>query len=308
MNDRRNNSALIIATLAMIMSTITGTQPLRQKMAEVVSVQTSEIIESVDDSGGTVLPEDPMMDGGPIPIIPVPEPQDDDIPVPPGATDKPVLVDDLKIKIDGPADAMVGDMVKLHAVITGTPTAIKWVIDPPVDDFEPLDGGLRAVFANRNVGTYHVVCSIAGNNGHVDVDTHEFEIIPQPPEHALTAHTIGELTPQLTVEELVRRWLAEVRSPNKLGEAHAIAGSFRGIANTLRSGNVPGPDLLREVQRASEIAVGPQAFANWRGYFDRVREFLIPLNAARTVFTPEQYANTFDNIASVMETLTTMEQ
>lgn len=303
------NQALLIATLALIVSVVGHVPTLRQKTAYHPIKQFKaglrwenqfEMIEP--ETGGTVLIDDPMTHNPPIPVE---SPTDIEVIIPPETTAPPVLVNELNIHIDGPADAMVGDMVKLHADITGKPSAIKWLIDPPVDDFITLDGGLRAVFSNRNVGVYHVVCSVAGNDGHVDVDTHSFEIVPQPPENPLTPNTISQLTPQLSVEELIKRWLAEVKSPNKLGEAHAIAGSFRNVASLLRSGTIPGPDLLRSVEQAGEIAIGPQFFKNWKPFFERTREFLLPLNASKTVFTPEQYANTFENIATVMETLST---
>lgn len=331
MIDRRSTQALFVACAAIILSFGGNLTSLRQKTAAVVPTQTEvkktytkEEVESalwyldqlaqVDPAelpdGGTVLVDDPMRGNGPIPVEPEPLPPrtDVEVTVPEGVNDKPVLIEELDVHIDAPVDAMVGDLVKLHAIVVGKPSAIKWLIDPPIDDFETLDGGMRAVFSNRNVGVYHVVCSVAGNDGHVDVDTHTFEIVPQPPENPLTPQTVAQLTPQLSVEELIKRWLAEVRSPNKIGEAHAIAGSFRSVSSTLRSGNIPGPDLLRSVEEASEIAVGPQAFKSWKGFFDRTREFLLPLNAARTVFTPDQYANTFENIATVLETLTAVEQ
>lgn len=315
--ERSNYITQFLAAIIFMMVVAQAAEPtLRQKGAEVLdwkqweetlsdpAIPQPEITEPVD-SEGSVLVTDPMDEGGPIPIDPLPT--DTEVLVPPGANDPPVLVEELSTHISGPTDAMVGDMVKLHAIIRGKPTAIKWLISPEVDDFETLDGGMRAVFANRNVGVYHVVCSVAGNDGHVDVDTHTFEIVPQPPENPLTPNTISQLTPQLSVDELIKRWLAEVNTSNKVGEAHAIAGSFRSVASLLRSGTIPGPDLLRSVQEGSEVAVGPQAFKLWRGYFDRIREFLVPLNASRVVFTPEQYANTFENIATVMETLTAVE-
>lgn len=322
MNDRRFNAALFFGCVLLVVGTRQAPiqtpvqqadfrQPTKEEL-EALNAWFNSPAVADDIEPPTILVEDPMLDGGPIPVNPPPQPSlpenNGEVVVPPGANDKPVLLEELSVHIDAPADAMVGDMVKLHAIIIGKPTAIKWIIDPPIDDFETLDGGLRAVFANRNAGTYHVVCSIAGNDGHVDVDTHTFEIVPQPPENPLTPDTISKLTPQLSVEELIKRWLAEVKSPNKVGEAHAIAGSFRSVASLLRSGTIPGPDLLRNVEQAGESAVGPQAFKGWKGYFDRIREFLVPLNAARTVYTPEQYANTFENIASVMETLNAVEQ
>jgi hypothetical protein len=323
MNTERRHYGLFFFVCVALVAGIGDVPVLRQKYAQIIPLIkdepdsldpfTPEQREQIDTilshvlEGGTVLLEDPMLEGGPIPNLPDPTETDIEVVIPPGATDKPELIEELNIHISAPADAMVGDMVKLQAVVVGKPTAIKWLIDPPIDDFETLDGGLRAVFSNRNPGKYHVVCSIAGNDGRVDVDTHTFEIVPQPPENPLTPQTLANLTPQLSIEELIRRYLAGVRSPNKLGEAHAIAGSFRTVASTLRAGNIPGPDLPREVEQAAEIAIGPAAYKNWKPFFSDVRELLLPLNQARVIFTPEQYANSFENIASVLETLTTME-
>lgn len=206
----------------------------------------------------------------------------------------------LAIQLRGPRDVMVGDMVDLTTEITGAPTDFKWTVEPQTDGLRVLDGGARAVFSNREVGDYVLFVSVAGQGGQVAHATKIITILPQPPENPITASSLPLAQPQVDVADLVRRWVAEVGHASK-GETLAVADTFRQAANLLRGG-VVGSDPLRDVEAATEIALGPNAAQPWLGtFFVRMREFLVPLNSTGNLQTPEQYANSFDNFAAMLE-------
>lgn len=206
----------------------------------------------------------------------------------------------LAIQLRGPRDVMVGDMVDLTTEITGAPTDYKWTVQPETDGLRVLDGGARAVFSSRDVGDYALFVSVAGQGGQVAHAVKVVTILPQPPENPITASTLPLAAPQVDVSDLVRRWVAEVGHASK-GETLAVADTFRQAANLLRGG-VVGSDPLRDVESATEIALGPNAAQAWLGtFFVRMREFLVPLNSTGNLQTPEQYANSFENFAAMLE-------
>lgn len=206
----------------------------------------------------------------------------------------------LGIQLRGPRDVMVGDMVDLTTEITGAPTDFKWTVEPQTDGLRVLDGGNRAVFSNREVGDYVLFVSVAGQGGQVAHATKIITILPQPPDNPITASTLPLAAPQVDVSDLVRRWVAEVGHASK-GETLAVADTFRQAANLLRGG-VVGSDPLRDVESATEIAIGPNAAQPWLGtFFVRMREFLVPLNSTGNLQTPDQYANSFENFAAMLE-------
>lgn len=206
----------------------------------------------------------------------------------------------LAIQLRGPRDVMVGDMVDLTTEITGAPTDFKWTVEPQTDGLRVLDGGARAVFSSRDVGDYALFVSVAGQGGQVAHAVKVVTILPQPPENPITPGTLPLAAPQVDVSDLVRRWVAEVGHASK-GETLAVADTFRQAANLLRGG-VVGSDPLRDVESATEIALGPNAAQAWlTTFFVRMREFLVPLNSTGNLQTPEQYANSFENFAAMLE-------
>lgn len=215
---------------------------------------------------------------------------------------QPTFVQPLEVSIQAPRDALVGDMVTIEAEVQGTPTDFEWSVEPPLEGLMVLEGGKKAVFANRDPGDYLVMVAVAGNGGQVRTAKRIFTLLPQPPENPITAATLPLATPPVEVGDLVRRWVAEIRSANKAGEAQAVAGSFRAMANLARQGEI-GADPLRDVEAAAEVAITPNKFAAWEPFFSRFREFLFPLNQTGHIQTADQYANTWENIATLLEAI-----
>lgn len=213
---------------------------------------------------------------------------------------QPTFVQPLEVSINSPRDALVGDMVTITAEVSGTPTDFEWSVDPPLEGLMVLDGGRKAVFANREAGDYLIMVAVAGNGGQVRSARKVFSLLPAPPENPITAQSLPLAAPPVDVGDLVRRWVAEVRTVNKPGESQAIAGSFRAMAALARQGNI-GSDPLRDVEAAGEEAVTPQRFAAWEPFFGHLREFLFPLNQSGHLQTADQYANVFEKIAGMLE-------
>ena len=213
---------------------------------------------------------------------------------------QPTFVQPLEVALQSPRDALVGDLVTITAEVQGTPTDFEWSVEPPLEGLMVLEGGRKAVFANREPGDYLIMVAVAGNGGQVRTAKRIFTLLPQPPENPITAATLPLATPPVEVGDLVRRWVAEVQSANKAGEAQAVAGSFRAMANLARQGEI-GSDPLRDVEAAAEVAITPNKFAAWESFFSRLRQFLFPLNQTGHIQTAEQYSNTWDNIAGLLE-------
>lgn len=220
----------------------------------------------------------------------------------PQSNPQPTFVQPLEVSLIAPRDALVGDMVSIEADVQGTATDYEWTVEPPLEGLMVLEGGKKAVFANREPGDYLIMVAVAGNGGQVRSARRLFTLLPQPPENPITAQSLPLATPPIDMAELVRRWAAEVQSGNKAGEAQAIAGSFRAMANLARSGEI-GSDPLRDVEAASEVAITPQRFAQWESFFARFRQFLFPLNQTGHIQTADQYANTWDNLATLLEAI-----
>ena len=212
----------------------------------------------------------------------------------------------LEVRISGPVDSLVGDLVELHAESTATVTNFAWSIQPPVRSLLIMEEGSKAVFSNRQAGNYLVIVSAANALGETAHATMGFTLRPAPPENPLTVESLADAQPPPDVRDLVRRWVAEVVSDNKLGEASAVAGSLRQTANLLATNSLDlgsDGDPLHEVEKAAEIAMGPEHFPKWATFFSRVRDLLYPLNVRGYVQSPTDYANTFNNLAGELEAI-----
>jgi hypothetical protein len=212
----------------------------------------------------------------------------------------------LEIRISGPVDSLVGDMVELHAETTQDVTQFAWSIQPPVRGLIVLDEGTKAVFAHRDAGDYLVIVSTANAAGQVAHATMPFTLRPAPPENPLTVESLAEANPPPDLRDLIRRWAAEVVTNNRTGEAAAVASSLRAVATLLQTNKLasnPNADPLFEAERAAEQTLGPAAFAKWEIFFKRVRDFLYPLSVRGYITSPVQYANTFNNLAAELEAI-----
>lgn len=258
----------------------------------------AEQIEPIDDDFPLAEIEPPAEQPPPQPD-PAPTPEEQ--PRPNVLTPAPPP---LEIRIVGPVDSLVGDMVELTAETTQDVTQFAWSIQPPVRGLIVMDGGTKAVFANRDAGDYLIICSTANAVGQVAHATMPFTLRPAPPENPLTVESLAEANPPPDLRDLIRRWAAEVVTNNKRGEASAVATSFRNVATLLQTGKIAmhqDADPLYEVERAAEQSMGPQNFAKWESFFRRVRDFLHPLNVRGHIVSPAQYANTFNNLAREIE-------
>lgn len=210
----------------------------------------------------------------------------------------------LEIRISGPVDSLVGDLVELHAETTQDVTAYAWSISPPVRGLMVLNDGEKVVFANRNAGDYLVICSTSNALGQSAHATMPFTIRPAPPENPLTIESLSEANPPPDLRDLIRRWVAEVVTENRAGETATVAASLRQVSNLLASNQLaatPGADALFEVERVAEQTMSPAHFQKWASFFKRVRDFLYPLSVKGHIQTPAQYANVFNNLATEME-------
>jgi len=218
----------------------------------------------------------------------------------------PMAPTPLEIRISGPVDSLVGDLVELHAETTQDATQYAWSIAPPVRGLMILDDGEKAVFANREAGDYLVIVSCANAQGQSAHATMPFTIRPAPPENPLTVESLAEANPPPDVRDLIRRWVAEVVTDNRAGETAAVAASLRQVSNLLSTNQLaatPGADALFEVERVAETTMGPTNFPKWASFFGRVRDFIYPLNQRGYVQTPQQYANVFNNLAGELEAI-----
>lgn len=215
------------------------------------------------------------------------------------------LKEPLSVGINGPTDALVGDMVFLSAEVRGDVTSFTWSIDPPSKGLVVRDGGRSAVFSNRTAQPYTVLVSVAGNGGYSAHDFLTFELMERIPDSTVPASAIGMSTPELDANTQVKGWTLEVESASKAADAAIIASAFRSVAVGLRNGQIPtGENPLDQVRVESELGMGPVRFEPWnfeRGWFDDCEDFLAKRQANGEVVTNEQFAGAFVNLATLLE-------
>jgi hypothetical protein len=212
----------------------------------------------------------------------------------------------LEVRIAGPVDVLVGDMVELVAETTDQATSIAWSIEPEARGLVIMDDGTKAVFSNRQAGEYLLIVSCANHRGDTAHATMRLNLRPAPPENPLTVESLADAAPPPDLRDLIRRWVAEVQSDAKPGELAAVASSLRQTANLLANNSLAltgDGDPLYEVEAGAEIAMGPGNFPKWASFFGRVRDFLYPLNQRGYVVSATDYANTFNNIATELEAI-----
>lgn len=221
------------------------------------------------------------------------------------AAAKVVETKPVAVTVLAPRDSTVGDLVTFGVEVEGDPRAFTWSVDPPVDGLMAMDGGRKAVFANRVPGDYLVICSAADAAGHVAHDTHQFTLLPPLPENPVTAESLGMQPKVLSLAELMRRWVAEVPRPTREAEALIVAGSFHEVAVLLENRAVDqGTDPLLLVEEAAERALGPQVFAAWQGtYFAMFRSYLQEKVPAANLRTSDQWANALHDAAVILEAI-----
>lgn len=227
----------------------------------------------------------------PEPDLPIPEiPPVFEIPLAP-----------LKVDIRAPRDALVGDLVDITTDIDGDPSDITWDVEPPVEGLRILDGGRKAVFANRDAGVYVFFVSIADKRGRVAHDKYVLEMLAQPPENPISGTTIANLQADVPLIDYVRAFLSSVKSSSRNQETRIVAGTFRLQANAIRSGRVV-QDPLRVMEAATETALGPAAFQGWIRYFEDTRAYIVKLQEVGAMTQDvNDYANAWDNFAATLD-------
>lgn len=211
----------------------------------------------------------------------------------------------LGVTLNGPTDALVGDMVFLTTEVRGEVTSFTWSIDPPSKGLVVRDGGRSAVFSNRNAQPYTILVSVAGNGGYSAHDFLTFQLMERLHDKSVGVSALGMAPAEPTVNDKITGWTLDVESPTKQADAQIIAGAFRSVGAALRSGQIAtGENPLDSVMVEAELAMGPARFEFWNlehGWFDDVADFLLERQSAGEVVTNEQYANAFVTIAALLE-------
>lgn len=210
------------------------------------------------------------------------------------------VVEPLDVLVQGPVDAIVGDLVTLRAIAQGDARSFAWSIEPATPGF--VVRGDTASFTNRHRGRYRVTVSVADGGGHSAHTWHEFELLPLAETDVVSLEDLIAPPQPLDVGQLVRQWVAEVQSPTRDTEAAILAGTLREIGNLAASGQLAeGSDPLAELERAAEVAVGPDVFARWGTFFTRLRLFVGPLHQAGAVDDNLEFGTLFNNLATIMD-------
>jgi len=208
--------------------------------------------------------------------------------------------DALSVRILGPRDGLVGDLVVLSLQTTGASASQSWTIDPPAAPLVLLEDGRSVAFSSRQPGVYRVTCSVGSLSGQSAHTQAVVELLDAPPDQAISVEDLIAPPQPLDVGQLVRQWVAEVQDGQKPASGTVIAGTIRTLAARLASGQVQG-DPLTELERSSEIAIGPEVFGHWQSFFVRLRGFVTPLNQAGVVQSNQQFAQLMNNLAPLVE-------
>jgi hypothetical protein len=254
--------------------------PERTQHAQLLEIP--EITEEVDTPQATVS-EDPQVSPQPTPV--------------------PVQPSDVlrEVQVEGPVDAIVGDPVYLRVRTEGPAVNYAWSIEPDVDGLFVLDDGSNAIFTNRNAREYTVFVSVVDQAGNLEQDTFKFELIQQ--KDTLTLQNLSQANPDPTVEELVDYYVSLVQSNDKERQVIIVSQTFRQTANLLRTGAIqPGSNFLGSMKKGLEVTMGPANFKKWNDtFFFNLETMLNDYAAKGYLNTREDWINTLDNLAAIME-------
>lgn len=228
---------------------------------------------------------------------------------------EPAPVVPLGIELQGPRDALVGDPIWFTAKTRGDVSQFKWSVETSIEGrIVPMDQGLietgddaRRAFTNRQIGQYRITVSVSGKDGQVAHDVETFEILAQPSVHAITAANVAQRIHEPSLMELAEGWLSSVPGATRNQEARQLTTIMRELAAIYREGGaMQSEDPLREIQGAFEEAIGPAAYHGWNTFFDGegyMRHWLADLQSKGGVGSSESWANTLENLAVTIESL-----
>lgn len=207
------------------------------------------------------------------------------------------------IALVAPDKGLVGELIRLD-VSTSIADSFKWLLVPDSVDFEVYDGGRRAVFSARKVGSYMFVVACA-KDGFVDVMTHVVHIVnPGDPDPTIEYPVVEKPSPEAGLMAWIPYWCAEAK--REPGEALALAESFESIAAAIAGGAYTTPEEISQATgQANRVALG-ESLANWMPVLSKLQTELKRQADAGHLKTPEQHAKIWREIAEGLLAYATM--
>lgn len=172
---------------------------------------------------------------------------------------------DLNITIEGPKEAVIGELVELVPV--GAADFYSWSHDPLID-CKPKCNSL--FFSARKPGIYVFTLAASSKDGVVQVrhvivvggpvPVPDHPIPPKPDDPAPPA-------PSKTLSDKVAEWTAEVKSPLRKTEAAQLATVYR----TIPAAVADGQPLVDAIRNSSDKILGP-SMPFWVEWREKVRQ------------------------------------
>jgi hypothetical protein len=202
-------------------------------------------------------------------------------------------LDTARISIQAPAEAEIGELVRLD-VSDSCAESYKWILVPKSVDFEVYDNGQRAVFSARKAGEYMFIVACA-YEGTVDVAIHVIRVgnpTPKPGDYP----SVTKPEAKAAITEWLPYWCSlTVRTE---AETRKLAGCFDGIAATISAGVYTTPEeIIKATREATREALG-DSLESWKPVLLSLQdEFKARANAG-TLASPEQHADLWRKVAA----------
>jgi hypothetical protein len=207
--------------------------------------------------------------------------------------------------IDGPAKAMLGDLVILDATASGG-EQFAWVLVCPDQTKRclPVDAGRRCVFASGSTGRFVFVLAMKKADQLLTA-THVVEIEnpspPPGPNPGPDPNPAPVPDGKLGLAKLALDWATtQVALPPALlrQTAQSLAGSFESIASAIAAGTLRDPaEILAQTRQQNNQVLGEQQ-APWRPWGAKLAEKLDELHRAGRLPSPADYADAWREIAT----------
>ncbi len=192
--------------------------------------------------------------------------------------------------IEGPSQAIAGDMVILDATKSAGVKHFRWRLLSPVISGRKM---MEVAADNKSVrlatypGTY-VVQLLVGNDEGVDATTHQVIVtgdcvpqpeppVPVPPGPGPTPVPVPVPEPsfppgQFSISADAYKWAMAVTAEKRADEAHAMATSCESLAAQVAAGTVKGDQtILNAIGAAFDAGVGSDAAA-WKQFRSQLAE------------------------------------
>lgn len=189
-------------------------------------------------------------------------------------------------KIIGPESGQIGELIILDA---SSSVAVKnYLWKPPKEiendgkkHFLQVESGAKAIFSTGTMGVYTFVLVVSSEDGGISLIEHEVKVVGfeeraegviNPPKPVKVP--LRTIPNPPVIEDLAKEWMKNVTSPNKIDEAHKLAGVFKTVANLIKTTNITQESEVIKATRTMLQKEFNSNFVNWTEWLEDLRRYL----------------------------------